>query len=220
MKTLKNDWLIWTIITVPFIFVAMFWSQFPDQIPTHFSFDGRPDDYKGKVFGLLFLPSINVAVYFFYLSLPLIDPARKNHGLFQDKFKIMRTIIHAFLVYMFFITALFSLGYPFNMRLLIFYGILVLFLVLGNYMGTIRPNYFIGIRTPWTRASEQVWMKTHRITAIVWVSASLLTMILLAFVSETIAPVIFITYLVLITLIPVVYSFVEFKKQKHEQEKN
>ena len=212
MKTLKKDWLIWTIILVPYIFVAFFWSKFPDQVPTHFGFDGKPDDYKGKAFGLLFLPTLNICMYFFYLALPLIDPSKKNYGLFQDKFKIIRMVVHAFLTFVFFITAVYSLGYIFNISMLIYYGVLVLFLLMGNNIGNVRHNYFIGVRTPWTLANEEVWTRTHRMAAKLWVAASLIAMVVLPFVPQEATSFVFMGYVVLISLIPIIYSYIEFKK--------
>ena len=197
---------------VPFIFVAMFWSKFPDQVTTHFGFDGKPDDYKGKVFGLLFLPSINVCMYFFYKALPIIDPSRKNYGLFQDKFKIIRMTLHAFLAFVFFVTALYALGHKFNITMLIYYGVLVLLLVMGNYMGNIRHNYFIGVRTPWTLSNEEVWTKTHRLTAKLWVGGALLTMITLPFLSEEFASAFFMGFVIIISVIPIVYSYLLHRK--------
>jgi uncharacterized membrane protein len=39
----------------------------------------------------------------------------------------------------------------------------VLYLVFGNYFKTIKANYFIGIRTPWTLENETVWKETHKL---------------------------------------------------------
>jgi uncharacterized membrane protein len=33
----------------------------------------------------------------------------------------------------------------------------------GSVMGKLRPNWFVGVRTPWTLASKRVWLKTHRL---------------------------------------------------------
>ena len=214
MKTLKNDWLIWIFLIIPFVFIAIYWNQFPDKIPTHFNFDGEPDDYSDKVQGLLLLPIINLLMYFIFILLPLIDPSRKNYGLFQDKFKIIRIVLHLFFAFVFFLMAIYALGYQFNMSLLIIYGVLILFLIIGNYLGNVRHNYFIGIRTPWTLANEDVWAKTHRLAAKIWVGATLITMVALPFFSSKIGEFIFLAYMAAIVIVPIVYSYVLFKKIK------
>jgi uncharacterized membrane protein len=96
---------------------------------------------------------------------------------------------------------------------MIYYGLLSFFLVMGNYMGNIRHNYFLGVRTPWTLASETVWTKTHRLAAKVWVSGSVLMMIAIPFLSIQISGIAFTVYIAVIALVPIVYSYLEFRKQ-------
>ncbi|MGZ4116184.1 MAG: SdpI family protein [Bacteroidia bacterium] len=217
MKTLKNDWLIWVIILAPYFFIAYFWNKFPDQIATHFGLGGKPDDYSSKVTGLILFPGINVLMYFIFIILPKIDPSRKNYGLFQDKFKIIRTLLHALLSFVTMTTVFYSLGYQFNLSFVIFYGLLAFFLVMGNYIGNVRHNYFIGVRTPWTLANEAVWTKTHRLTAKIWVASSLLMMVLLPFFSEATDEILFMIFVGVTTVVPIVYSYIEFRKTiQHE----
>lgn len=208
METLKKDWAIWLMLIIPFAFIAVYWDQFPEMIPTHFGMNGQPDDYSGKVFGLLLLPGINTAMYFLFMLLPKIDPSGKNYKLFSDKYFIIRLVLHVFFTFLFFVIAFYSLGYAFNISLFIMYGMLLLFLLLGNYMGNVRHNYFIGVRTPWTLANEEVWTKTHRLTAKLWVFSSILMMALLPLLPEEAFGI----FILAISLIPIVYSFILFKK--------
>lgn len=212
METLKKDWLIWLIILSPLAMIIGCWDLFPDRIPTHFGSDGLPDSYSGKGFGLLMLPGINVLMYFLFLVLPKIDPSGKNYKLFSDKYRTIRIILHVFFTITFFIIGFYSLGYNFNMSLIMLYLVLTLFLFLGNYLGNVRHNYFIGIRTPWTLSNEEVWIKTHRLTAKVWVFGTLITMVILPFVPDP--ELIFVPYLIIITIIPIVYSYLLFRKIK------
>jgi len=213
MKTLKNDWLIWVIILSPYLFVAYFWDKFPSQIATHFGMDGQPNDYSSKVTGLILFPGINVLMYFLFIVLPKIDPSRKNYGLFQDKFKIIRTLLHALLSYITMVTVFYSLGYQFNIEYVLFYGLLAFFLVMGNYLGNVRHNYFIGIRTPWTLSNETVWKNTHRLTAKIWVGGSLLMMVIYPFLPQEISGTAFMIFIGAIAIIPIFYSFLDFRKQ-------
>jgi uncharacterized membrane protein len=210
MKTLKQDWLIWIMLLIPFPFIAFFWEKFPGQIATRFDFDGNPAAYSGKVFGLFSMPLMNVALYFIFILLPFIDPRRKNYALFSDKYRILRVVLHAFLAFSFFISAVYALGAGFNMSRLIMYGVCVIMLILGNYMGNIRSNFFIGIRTPWTLSNEEVWTRTHRLAGKLWVAATLVMMMLLPILPY--AETCFVIYISLITVVPVVYSFIIFRK--------
>lgn len=210
MKTLKQDWLIWIMLLVPFIFIAIFWDRFPDQIATHFDMNGKPNGWSDKSTGLFLMSGLNVGMYFLFLVLPKIDPKKAKFALFMDKYQIIRLVLHTFFTFIFFITTLPALGLNFNNALWVLYGVLVLFLLLGNYMGNVRHNYFVGVRTPWTLANEEVWTKTHRLTAKLWVYATLVMMVVLPFVPNP--EIIFLPYVILISVIPIVYSYVIFKK--------
>lgn len=95
---------------------------------------------------------------------------------------------------------------------LVLYSVAALFLIIGNYLGNVRHNYFIGIRTPWTLASEEVWIKTHRFAAKVWVVGSLLIMVILPFFHPSQRFILFHTYALILSLLPAGYSYLEFKK--------
>ena len=45
-----------------------------------------------------------------------------------------------------------------------------LIVVLGAFMGKVRPNWFIGIRTPWTLSSRRSWQRTHRLGGLLYVA--------------------------------------------------
>jgi uncharacterized membrane protein len=85
-------------------------------------------------------------------------------------------------------------------------------MLMGNVMGRLKHNYFVGIKTPWTLANEEVWVKTHRLGAILWTCGGLTGVILTLL---NINPEwMFIVIVVLITLIPVGYSYVIFNRLK------
>lgn len=90
----------------------------------------------------------------------------------------------------------------------------LLYVILGNYMKTIKTNYFIGIRTPWTLENDIVWKKTHKLAGKYWFIGGLLV-ILLGFILEPKPNMVsFIIITTIITIIPVVYSYVIFKQLK------
>ncbi len=214
METLKKDCLSLIILLIPFLFIAVFWDRFPDQIATHFNMEGEADDYSSKAVGLFMIPFVNMGLYFLFKALPFLDPSSKSFALYDDKFRIIQLIVHSFMLFFFFMICFHSLGYSGDLQLPMLYGFLLIFLLLGNYMGNIRKNYFIGIRTPWTLSNDEVWKLTHRFAAKVWVAASLITMAIIPFIPM---PHIAIgVYLSVIILIPVVYSFIIFKKRTHE----
>jgi uncharacterized membrane protein len=210
MNTLKKEWINWIIILIPFIFIALNWGKFPESIPTHFGFDGTPDQYSNKVTGLILFPSINIGMYLLLMAVPFIDPRKKNYSLFDGKWRIIRTVLHTFIAFITMITCLYSLGYKMDIGNMVCFGILALFMVLGNYMGNLRSNYFIGIRVPWTLESETVWSLTHRLAGRIWVFGSLAMIILLYFLPGM--KWMFLPFVLLIALIPIVYSYIKYKQ--------
>ena len=85
---------------------------------------------------------------------------------------------------------------------------------LGNYFKTIKPNYFIGIRTPWTLENEEVWKKTHLFGGKLWFIGGLLIFILSLIIPDNYSFYVLITVTVIISILPIIYSYLEFKKLK------
>ena len=100
-------------------------------------------------------------------------------------------------------------GTDVRMNEMIYAGIGLLFIVLGNYMGKVRKNFFIGIRTPWTLASDEVWNRTHRLGGKILILIGLF-MMLNTFVRFQ--PGVVIAAIVTLVLIPVVYSYVIYRR--------
>ena len=89
----------------------------------------------------------------------------------------------------------------------------VFFAVFGNYMQTVRPNYFVGIRTPWTLENTDVWKSTHRLGGRVFMVGGILIMLAaFLFKNNATATIIFLVLIGIMVVIPVVHSYLMFKK--------
>ncbi|MCH9656959.1 MAG: SdpI family protein [Planctomycetes bacterium] len=150
------------LIVGMFIMAAFTWSTAPDLIPIHWNLAGEVDDYGGKFEALLGIPLITLAVYFLLLFVPRIDPGYMNYQKFASTYTIIRCSIIAFMSIIYGVIQLTILGHPISVNAIIPFAVGILFVVLGNFMGKIRPNWFVGIRTPWTLSSKASWNKTHR----------------------------------------------------------
>ncbi len=139
------------------------WPFAPEQIPVHWNFYGQIDRYGGRFEGLFFLPLISVGLYALLLFLPRIDPGRSNYESFSTTYRTIRFSILSLLAMLYVCLLLVAFGYPVSMPRVIPIGVGVLFIVLGNFMGKLRPNWFAGVRTPWTLSSRRSWNKTHRL---------------------------------------------------------
>lgn len=166
------------IIAAMFIASGLRWGSVPDRIPIHWNAAGEVDGYGGKFAGLLLVPLIAIALYLLLKYIPRIDPARLNYESFAGTYLLVRVVL---VVYMAFIHAvlLIAIGREetFPAGGLIIGAVGVLFLILGAVMGKFRPNWFAGIRTPWTLSSKLSWTKTHRLGGRVFIATGLATML-------------------------------------------
>src|ERR1035438_700097 len=160
--------IIWLVLLSPFLYALLVWHKIPVMVPTHFDTNGAPDDYSSKPFALIFMPAMNIVIYFVLLFIPRIDPRKKNYAFFGSSYQNIRLLVHLFLAGLFiFITQTTAGGQRLQVNGL-FSGILFFLALLGNYMRTVRSNFFIGIRTPWTLSNDVVWRKTHELAGRIW----------------------------------------------------
>jgi uncharacterized membrane protein len=161
-------------IAAMFLTGALCWSHASDRIPVHWNWRGEVDRYGGKFEGLLLLPLVSLALYLLLLVLPLFDPGKANYRTFAGAYNLIRLMITLFLSAIYAVGVLVSLGYHVDMNTVIGLALGVLFIVLGNVLGKIRPNWFVGVRTPWTLSSKLSWTKTHRLAGWLFIVMGLL----------------------------------------------
>lgn len=219
MKTndfIKREWLILLFILAPFAIIPLIWNSLPEQIPMHWNFAGEIDSWSPKYPGIFYIPLLNVVMYVLFLVIPKIDPRKQNYSLFEGAYKKLRLVFSGFILYMFVIITLVSTGYDLNVKMFIVNGILVLFLIFGNFMGNLRSNYFVGFRVPWTLEFPEVWTKTHRFAGKTWVIGSII-MFLLGFVlPDAVHTVTFFVFIGVISIIPLIYSYILYLRIKKE----
>lgn len=167
-----------TIVGAMFVTSAVRWGSVPDRIPVHWNAAGQVDGYGGKFMGLLLIPMLSLGLYLLLRYVPRIDPARRNYESFAGTYMLLRVVLMLYLGFFYVITNLAignEEGVP--MTSLILGAVGVLFIILGGAMGKFRPNWFAGIRTPWTLSSKLSWVKTHRAGGRVFIVTGLVTMI-------------------------------------------
>lgn len=152
------------LIVGMFVAGMILWQYAPDKIPVHWNLEGEVDRYGGKFEGLFVLPLISIGIYLLLLVVPYIDPKKMNYESFGGVYEMIRfgTTLLMTIVYC---TVIFStFGYKVDVGLVVGGSVGVFFILIGNFIGKIRPNYFVGIRTPWTLDSRLSWDKTHQVS--------------------------------------------------------
>lgn len=210
---LKKEIPILVIVLVPFIYLAYLWEDFPKIVPTHWNWKGEIDDWGNKSTLILITFLLPGLTYILFTVIPLIDPKKKIQDM-GNKYHNLKFLIVLFMSGL----AIFIIYSAKNQSLtnpsILLLAIGLLYMLLGNYMKTIKANYFIGIRTPWTLENENVWKSTHKLAGKLWFFGGLVIVISSLTTSKGFNSMLFITITILITLIPFVYSYLEFKKIK------
>ena len=165
------------LLVAAFVWAGFAWNRIPEEVPIHWNIQGEVDQYGGKFSALLLTPLAAAGVYVLMLVLPLIDPGRENYQRFAVPYTIFRLVIFGFLALCHIAMQVVAFGYPLNMNVVMYLGVGVLMVVLGNMMGKIRPNWFVGVRTPWTLSSKDSWTKTHRLAGRLFVVLGVLSIV-------------------------------------------
>lgn len=150
------------IVLGMFVASAMAWSHVDGPVPIHWNASGEVDGYGGRFEALLLLPLIAVGLYGLLAVLPKVDPAGANYESFAGAYAWIRLGTTAFMAVIHGFVIATALGAGIDLFFVFPLAAGALFLLLGNVMGKIRPNFFAGIRTPWTLASTKSWSVTHR----------------------------------------------------------
>ncbi len=183
LNWLKRNWLLSAILVIPFIVVAAYWDKFPARVVVQWN-DSGPSKWENKFPGLLVCPFVSVCLAIVFGWIPRLDPRLTRHPEWSERTVGFIRLASTTLVSSgSMLVAAEALGHHFNVPLLSLNVMLLTFLVLGNYIGTFRPNYFIGIRTPWTLENDEVWRATHRSTGPILVIGSLAFLVLQCFLT-------------------------------------
>lgn len=158
----RAELLHWLIVGGMWIGAGVTWAAAPDRIPVHWDLYGEVNRYGGKVEGLIGLPLMASVIYLALLLLPRIDPGRDNYRQFAGAYSTLRLSMSITLAAVYAVVHLWIRGQHVAITTAVPIMIGLLLIVVGNTMGKIRPNWFVGIRTPWTLTSKRAWVKTHR----------------------------------------------------------
>jgi uncharacterized membrane protein len=163
MRVSRTNLLSLGLVALAFAMAAALYDRLPELVPTHWNASGEPDGFTAKPLGPFVLPVIMGGVFLLLKVIPRISPRGYRVARFQGVFEIIQVAILAFLFLGNLLALLAATGAPVDMVRAMNAGLGLLFAVLGNFMGKITKNFFVGIRTPWTLASDEVWLRTHRL---------------------------------------------------------
>ncbi len=190
--------IIWGMIFLAFLITLLTLPVMPARIAIHWDSSGAVNGYSGKPLGSMILPVLLLTIGVLYELIPRIDPKRENIESSRRAYDLMFMAVILFLLVIQVFVLLWNLGYKFQFNSGISAAFGILFVVLGYILGDIRPNWFVGIRTPWTLSSEYVWKRTHSLGQKLFILSGLISFF----------GVLFPEWAVYLILVPVVLSSV------------
>ncbi len=201
------------LVALPFIYLACIWNDLPRKVPIHWNWKGEVDRYGDKAELILIPILLPMLVYIIFLIVPHIDPKDKIKNM-GNKYQSIKVVLTAFMSFL----ALFILYSAKNESIanpnyiVLFIGIL--YTLLGNYFKTIKANYFIGIRTPWTLENELIWKKTHQLGGKLWFLGGIIIVVFSLMLNSQSNFILFFTTTGIIVIFPIVYSYLLFRNMK------
>lgn len=206
--------LAFSLILAAAVVGLALYGQLPDPMPSHWNAAGEVDGYMSRFWGVFLLPLVTAGLTLLLFAVPFIDPLKANIAKFR---RIYNAFIVGFVVYMLYVyglTLAASLGYRFNMTLMLLPVMGLLFIGIGYLIKNAKRNFFIGIRTPWTLSSDTVWEKTHALGAKIFIASGVVILVS-AFLGE-IGIWLMLAVLLVAILVPVVYSYILFAQEERK----
>lgn len=164
-----SRWVIALVgLTILVVVGLALWAypRMPDPMATHWNLAGQPDGWMPRIWGVLIGPlSVVGVVLLFFGLIPAIEPWRENLQRFWAVYEQAGVALALFLAAVYLVTLLWNLGYPLDLGRVVSVGIGFIFLVMARVLREVRPNWFVGIRTPWTLSSPWVWRRVHEVGA-------------------------------------------------------
>lgn len=210
--TLRSEGLSLVLLAAAWALVAYYWPQLPEQIPTHWGLGGQPDSWMPRVPGAFIGPLVASGIYVLLTVLPFIDPRSGHWQTILRVYPVLKSALMAFFVLLTYLTLSAAIRPTQALTLSwLLFGMGLLYMVLGNYLPTVRSNFFIGIRTPWTLSSDEVWYRTHRLAGRLMVALGMVA-ILTAYLPSTWQLPVFLGATLLFSGWSIAYSYWVFRR--------
>lgn len=211
---MRTKWLPPALLALMWIAAVLVYPHLPERVPIHWNLQGEVDDYGGRLMGAFFPPAIATFVYAVMMLVPKIDPRKRNIDRLGTDYSLLVSAIVLFMALLQGATTAAALGRDVNVTSVVLLGIGGLWIAIGNYLPRVRQNFTVGIRTPWTLSDENVWRETHRVGGRAMVTGGLVTLVA-ALLPDPARGLTAIVALLGSALVPVVYSYFQWRRQAH-----
>ncbi|HTH54955.1 MAG TPA: SdpI family protein [Cyclobacteriaceae bacterium] len=206
--SLKKESSLILIASMPALYLALIWNELPSKIPTHFNFKGEIDHWGDRI---ELLPFIVVPIFLFLILLIVSKTdALRNNNAFQVIKLIIMLVVSLTITLMMYTIKNQSMGTP----RLTSVGVGIITFLSGYFMRNIKPNFLIGIRTPWTLEDETNWRETHLVAGRFWLVGGIVILVICFFFKFDVALTVVFIIMGILVLVPILYSYRLFINKK------
>jgi uncharacterized membrane protein len=158
-----RKWIPILLIVAAVAASVLYYPKLPETMTTHWSVSGEPNGFSSRLWGAWILPVIMAAVWLIMRAIPHIDPRKANYEKFSGMYDALVILILAFMLAMHIVLLMVATGAPIRMERVVMPSVGVFIAIMGVLIPRAHPNWFVGIRTPWTLTSDLSWERTHKI---------------------------------------------------------
>jgi len=208
-----RKWIPAGLIAAAWVMSLAVFERLPDRIPTHWGMSGQVDGWSSRTFGAFGLPALMLMIWGLCYWLPAIDPRRDNYAKFRGTYDMVVAVILGCMLIVHATILAVSLGRNVPSPVVISLTVGAMLVLVGNLLPRARPNWFFGIRTPWTLSSDRVWDRTHRLGGRMMVVAGLIIAIS-GFAPPPWPGILIAVAAVGGAVVPIVYSYVVWREDR------
>jgi uncharacterized membrane protein len=155
-------------------FAGWAYRKLPSEVVTHWGVEGQPDGWSSPLTAVVVFPVIGLLLLLIFWVLPRIDPRREAYASASSPYWILANIVMLVVAVLHVVVLGNALGWAIHVPVMVPFMVGALFVLIGILMPRMQPSWFMGIRTPWTLSSDEVWARTHRMGGRFWVVAGVL----------------------------------------------
>ncbi len=208
----KSEILVLFLVIISFVIGIYVYPQMPEQMASHWGLNGEVNGYMSKFWGTFLMPIISLIIAALLLFIPKTDPLKGNVEKFKKYFDGFIILMFLFLLYIYGLSIYWNLGHGFDMGRFMIPALTVLFYYCGILIKKSKRNWFIGIKTPWTLSSDEIWDSTHEIGGKLFKASAIICLLGLFWPAYSmwfvLVPIIFSTLFVFL------YSYLKYRKNK------
>ena len=206
-KKYKKTMILTSIVMlIPILIGVLLWDRLPEQVATHFDFEGNPNGWTSRGFTVFGIPLFLLVCQWIAAAATLSDPKHKN--LSEKVFKLILWLVPIVSLILVFVTYGYALGYETPEGSIAFAIMGIFFIVIGNYLPKCRQNYTVGMKIPWTLHDEENWNHTHRMAGYLWMLGGLIMLANIFLKWDWLFAVV----LIVAVLVPMIYSYLYYRK--------